>query len=95
MRRYAADRRIAGGKLSTGEAVTRIRRANDLGLLNCYYIVLTESRRLDHIASETIGDSGLWWVLAALSGIGWGLQVPAGTLIKIPNDINKIRSLVG
>jgi len=95
MRRYSGDRRIAGGKLSTAEAVTRIRRANDLGLLNCYYIVLTESRRLDHIAHDKLGDSNLWWVLSALSGIGWSMQVPPGTLVKIPKNIAEIMALVG
>lgn len=95
MRRYSSDRRIAGGKLGTAEAVTRIRRAEAIGAIQCYIIVLTESRRLDHIAASRLNDSSLWWVLAALSGIGWGMQVPAGTLIKIPTDLNKIRAMVG
>lgn len=95
MRRYTRDQRIAGGKLQTSKTVSRIRRARELGLLPTKEIILKESQRLDHLAQEYIGSSHLWWVLAALSDIGWGLQVPAGTVIRIPLDINSIRSIVG
>lgn len=46
---------------------------------------LKESERLDIIAGQRYGDGRLWWLIATASNIGWGLQVPAGTLIKIPN----------
>jgi len=95
VRRYTRDQRIAGGKLQTSKTVSRIRRARELGLLPTKEIILKESQRLDHLAQEYIGSSHLWWVLAALSDIGWGLQVPAGTVIRIPLDINSIRSIVG
>ena len=39
-------------------------------------------------------DSRFWWVLAAASDIGWGLQVPPGTIINIPN-INQVSIIVG
>ena len=95
MKRYNRDQRIAGGKLQSAQAVMRIRRARDLGLIQTRSITLTESQRLDHLAHENLGSSHLWWVLAALSDIGWGLQLPAGTIINIPIDLGPIRTLVG
>ena len=49
-----------------------------------------EGKRLDHYAYEYYGDAGNWWVIAAASGIGWGLQIPPGTFLKIPRDLNEI-----
>ena len=95
MRRYTKDNSIAGGKLSTAKAVRTIRRAHELGFLTTRDIILTESERLEHVVDEYLGDSGLWWVLAALSNIGWAMQLPPGTIIKIPQDIGKIATLVG
>jgi len=95
MKRYTRDRRIRGGKLQSARAVMLIRRANNFGLISVRSIVIKEEQRLDHLAFEHIGDSGFWWVLAALSDIGWGLQVPAGTIIKIPIDMAQIKAIVG
>jgi len=49
--------------------------------------------RLDTISAEKYGTPDFWWVIAAASGIGWGLQVPRGTIIRIPNNISSILSL--
>jgi len=95
MRRYTRDQKIGGGKLATATAVKNIRKAHGLGYLKTTDIILTESRRLDHLAKKHLGNASLWWVLAALSNIGWGLQVPAGTIIKIPKNVNKIKTMVG
>ena len=94
MRRYRRDMRIAGGKLSSAKAVKRIRRANELGFLETSDIILTEDSRLDHLAAKHLGSADLWWVLAALSNIGWGMQIAAGTIIKIPGNISKIQAMV-
>ena len=42
---------------------------------------------MDIIAHSEYGDGRLWWVIAAASGIGWGLQVPPGTIIKMPSNV--------
>jgi len=52
--------------------------------------VLEEGERLDILSGYHYGDSSYWWILAAASGIGWGLQVPPGTIIRIPNNINEV-----
>ena len=95
MKRYNRDQRIAGGKLQTAQAVTRIRRARDFGLLSTRTIILQSSQRLDHLAHEYLNDSKLWWVLAALSDIGWAMQLPPGTIITVPVDTSAIKSIVG
>jgi nucleoid-associated protein YgaU len=56
--------------------------------------VLQEGERLDTIAGKVYGDGRYWWVIAAASGIGWGIQVPPGTVIIIP-DINQVAEYVG
>lgn len=47
-------------------------------------IVLSEEQRLDTIAGQKYGDGRYWWILAIASGIGYGLQVPPGTVIVVP-----------
>tara|TARA_R110001592_G_scaffold270009_7_gene536314 strand:+ start:49 stop:336 length:288 start_codon:yes stop_codon:yes gene_type:complete len=95
MRRYTKDKRIRGGKLETAKSVSALRRAKEYGLIPIKEIVLTESQRLDHIAHEYLGNSRDWWIIAALSDIGWGLQLPPGTILYVPTDISAIRAIVG
>ena len=95
MKRYSRDQRIAGGQLQSAKTVARLRRARELGLILTKEVVIKESQRLDHLAQEHLGNSHLWWVLAALSDIGWGLQIPPGVVIQVPTDINPIRTIVG
>ncbi len=95
MRRYTKDKRIRGGKLETAKTVTALRRARDYGLVSTREIILKESQRLDHLAHEHLGNARFWWVLAALSDIGWGLQLPPGTVVRIPVDMRVIQTIVG
>jgi hypothetical protein len=48
-------------------------------------IVLQQNQRLDTIAGDVYGNGKLWWIIAAASNIGWGLQCPAGTILLIPD----------
>lgn len=95
MRRYSKDKRIRGAKLESAKTVNAIRRANEYGLIPTREVVLTESQRLDHLAHEFLGNSRLWWVLAALSNVGWGLQLPPGTIINVPTDITSVKTIIG
>ena len=56
-------------------------------------LVLEEGRRLDQIAGQVYGDSSYWWFLAAASGIGWGLQLPPGTIVVVP-DLGSALSII-
>ena len=55
---------------------------------------LQEGQRLDQISGQIYGSSDYWWVISAASGIGWGLQVPAGTVIKIPSNLDEVLSIL-
>jgi hypothetical protein len=93
--RYQKDTIIgAPRRLSTAAAVLRIRQSIAAGLIPTRELVLTEGQRLDHLAGNLLGDGRLWWVLAATSNIGWGLQVPPGTRLLIPTDIGRVMELV-
>ena len=56
-------------------------------------IISEESKRLDHYAFEYYNEPNNWWIIAAASGIGWWLQVPAGTVLRIPTDLSQISEI--
>ena len=89
--RYSFVNRVKGGNYyGTASNSTRICNAVEQGILSCVTITLSEGQRLDHLSGKVYGDASLWWVIAAASGIGWGLQVPPGKIIKIPTNIDKV-----
>ena len=93
--RYDRTDVMGGGKmLATPENIRRIHRAVRQGNIICKQIILREEERLDHIAGKVYGNGQLWWVIAAASGIGWGLQVPPGTRISVPTELSGIAMLV-
>lgn len=57
-------------------------------------ISFNEGMRLDTIAGIEYGDGRYWWVIAAGSNIGYGLAVPPGTYVVIP-DINDVLRYIG
>ena len=93
MRRYTASNTIKGGLArGTTPTVHNIREAVSSKRIRYSERVLQEDQRLDILAGIEYGDSSLWWVIAAASNIGWGLQVPPGTLIRVPDlrDVDKV-----
>ena len=91
--RYSSDV-FSNRRLSTAKTVTRIRNAVRRGLIATDEHVLKENERLDQIAHIRYGDGRLWWIIAAASNIGWPLQAPPGTILKIPNDLSEIQRIV-
>jgi hypothetical protein len=87
-------RNQSGLGLITPESADSIYQAVKSGALLVSPYMLKESERLDHVAASRLGDSSLWWVLAATSGIGWGLQCPPGTLINIPDNMETVYRIV-
>lgn len=83
-----------GTRSGVGNATTIIRRAIANGQLGYTERVFRDGERLDTIAGEVYNDGSYWWAIAAASDIGWGMQVPGGTLLKIPR-IEKVLELVG
>jgi nucleoid-associated protein YgaU len=73
-----------GSQYATPVAITAIRRAIGAGLISTKQYISHDCERLDILAGQLYGDAGYWWVLAAASNIGWGLQIPPGTIINVP-----------
>jgi hypothetical protein len=94
--RYRSSPKLSlGYQYGTSRAVAAVRAAIQDGSIPIVEsITLSENQRLDHLAALYYNDSRFWWVLAAASDIGWGLQVPPGTIINVP-DINAVSSIVG
>ena len=93
--RYSFVPKILGRKLyGTSTGANKIFFPISSGVLGYDTIILKENQRLDHIAAQIYGSSSLWWILAAASGIGWGLQVPPGTIIKIPKNAGRVFELL-
>lgn len=93
--RYDRDPLIFGGRsFGSAQSVVIIRDAVRRGQISLKEKVMSESERLDVIAGQQYQDASLWWVIAAASNIGWGLQVPAGTKISIPTNISEVLEII-
>jgi hypothetical protein len=94
--RYKNDSRQGGGAaIETAKSVLILRRAMKQGTIyQVKKIITTGYDRLDTLSGIIYGDARYWWVLAAASNIGWGLQVPPGTTINVL-DLVAVQRLVG
>ena len=96
IRRYSRTSLLKGGKhYGTSGGAVMIQKAVERGNIAAEEYITAEGDRLDHLAGKFYGSGILWWVIAAASGIGWGLQVPPGTLLMIPTNLGQINALVG
>jgi hypothetical protein len=93
--RYPLSSRRGGRYFGTSRAGRIVRSMIKRGVLQHKTVALQESERLDIVAQRVYGDSSMWWIIAAASNIGWGLQVPAGTYLIIPTDVNQIFNAIG
>lgn len=92
MRRYARTPVLGlGFSYGTSYAIPIIRNNIAAGNIRFDETTLDEAERFDILAGQVYGDSSLWWIIAAASDVGWGLQAPPGTRIKIPklSDVQK------
>lgn len=83
-----------GAQYGTGRAREAIQAAVASGQISTRTMIVRGYERLDTIAGVAYGDGRYYWVLAAASNIGWGMQVPPGTIIKIP-DLSQVAALCG
>ena len=96
LRRYSRAPILKGGKqYGSSRTASIIFNAAERGSIRVNVRTAKHGERLDAIAGKIYGDGRLWWIIAAASGIGWGLQVPPGTRIVIPTDISQVIELVG
>jgi hypothetical protein len=75
---------IAGRKFGTSNLIPIIRTNIENGTITYATYVTKENERLDILAGKYYNDGKLWWLIAAASNIGWGLQVPSNIILKIP-----------
>lgn len=92
--RYSYVPTYEGKSILNSNCVNIIQRGMRQGEISYDVFTLTGHQRLDVLSGQFYGTSEFWWVIAAASGIGWGMQVPAGTLLKIPRDINSILGIL-
>lgn len=94
--RYSNDSRInLGQQLGTPNSILLLKNSIKDGTVPIVRkIILTGDDRLDTLAGVIYGDAKYWWVLAAASGIGWGLQAPPGTVINVVK-ISDVERLIG
>ena len=93
--RYNFSPRLLNGKYyGSSYASSKIFRAVEDNEISTQNILLSEQQRLDQIAGIFYKNSSYWWIIAAASGIGWGLQVPPGTLIRIPTSLEQVMSVL-
>jgi nucleoid-associated protein YgaU len=94
--RYARDYPSYDGKgYAASRSIATLRANISAGYVPIQKVIIsTEGDRLDTIAGAVYGDGRYWWVLAAASNIGWGMQVPPGTIINVP-DIKVVENMLG
>ena len=86
--RYMLNGKVRQGRgVGTSSNMSKIFNACENNQINFEIYVIEENQRLDHLAGLAYNSASYWWVIAAASGIGWGLQVPPGTVIRIPNNL--------
>ena len=81
--------------LATNKCSSRIYQAVLNRSLPCDSYIMKEGDRLDIIAIKRYKNADYWWIIAAASGIGWPLQVPQGTILAIPRNLNQVFAYVG
>tara|TARA_B100000674_G_C37955746_1_gene969473 strand:+ start:2625 stop:2927 length:303 start_codon:yes stop_codon:yes gene_type:complete len=80
--------------IGTNRINVNIFNAVENGLISYTSYIMSEGERLDILAGKFYNNSTYWWIIAAASGIGWGLQVPPGTFLKIPDNLEEIFRLI-
>lgn len=92
--RYAFTKRLDGRLIATSDITSKIFFSAQSNQLSFNIVTLKSGERLDHLAGRQYGDSSLWWIIAAASGVGWASQCPAGTVLRVPSDLNQIFNLI-
>ncbi len=89
--RYSYVDTLYGGKfLSNSDSIAKIQEGIRQGVIEFETLTLAGKQRLDSIAGQYYGDSTFWWIIAAASGIGWSLQLPPGTFLRVPTSLEQV-----
>ena len=93
--RYSKSSKRGNSYFGTSNSKSIVKSLISRGIVRFKVEALQEGERLDIIAQRQYGDARHWWIIAAASDIGWGLQVPAGTHLRIPLEIGTIYNAIG
>lgn len=85
---------LGEGFVGISNASPKIFKAVESQSINYTVHILEEGERLDYLAGLYYEDSSFWWVLAAASGIGYALQVPPGTVVRVPSSLSEVFGLL-
>ena len=79
-------------RLETFPSIT----AQDLANIPHNVIVWKETDRMDALAADILGDASYWWVICLMNDLvnPFSYNLLPGTLLKIPNDVGVIFSLI-
>ena len=71
-------------------------KAEDLENIPHSIVVWKETDRMDIMAQDFFGDARYWWIICLMNDLvfPFSYELLPGSLIKIPNDVNTILSLV-
>ena len=94
MNRYARTQILAGKYLGTSRVERRIYDAVRAKNIDVTVVTMKQGERLDTLAGRMYANSTYWWIIAAASGIGWGSQVPPGTVVYVPTNLDQVASVV-
>jgi len=93
--RYAFTPRVSGRtRIATSAVGARIYNAVANGNVSFSSHILKGGERIEHIAGQAYGSASYWWVIAAASGIGWSLQAPPGTILRVPKRLGEVLALI-
>ena len=70
--------------------------AKELANIPHSVIVWKETDRMDALASVILGDARYWWIICLMNDLvnPFSYNLLPGTLLKIPNDVSTIFSLI-
>ena len=70
--------------------------AQELANIPHSVIVWKETDRMDALATDILGDASYWWVICLMNDLvnPFSYDLLPGTLLKIPNDVGVIFSLI-
>lgn len=79
-------------RLETFPSIT----AQDLANIPHNVIVWKETDRMDALATDILGDASYWWIICLMNDLvnPFSYDLLPGTLLKIPNDVGVIFSLI-
>jgi len=62
----------------------------DINKIQTFSIRITDSDRLDTLASRYLGDGTYWWIIALINDIDFPWDFASGAIIRIPISLDEV-----